>query len=145
MSDPLSIVHDEEKKPWFHEGLRFGCTQCGQCCTGSPGYAWVTLDEIVAIAAHLNLSIDDFAKRYLRQVGEEYALLEHPTTYDCVFLKEKKCQIYPVRPKQCRTFPWWKNQLESEEAWKEAAKRCEGINHPEAPTISCKAILQLLE
>lgn len=141
----LPIIKDEKEKPWFDKGLRFGCTECGQCCTGSPGYAWVSLDEIVAIAEYLKLSIDDFAKRYLRQVGEEYALLEHPITYDCVFLKERKCQIYPVRPKQCRTFPWWQSQLESEEAWNEAAKHCEGINHPNSPLIPCDTILEALK
>lgn len=141
----LPIIKDEKEKPWFQEGLRFGCTECGQCCTGSPGYAWVSLDEIVAISKYLKLSIDDFAKHYLRQVGEEYALLEHPISFDCVFLKERKCQIYPVRPKQCRTFPWWQSLLESEEAWNEAAKRCEGINHPNAPVVPCDTILEALK
>ena len=145
MTNPLAIVKNDEKAPWFKEGLRFGCTGCGMCCTGSPGYAWVSLDEIVAIADYLQLSIDEFAKRYLRQEGEDYALLEHPKTFDCVFLQERKCQIYPVRPKQCRTFPWWKSQLESEEVWLEAAKRCEGINHPDAPIMPCEAILRELE
>ena len=35
---------------------------------------------------------------------------------------------------------WWKENVSSSKAWEEAAKRCEGINHPEAPLISLKEI-----
>lgn len=148
-SEPQASQQLEQSKPpnnpWYKDGLRFGCTGCGQCCTGSPGYVWVSLEEIEAIAEYLKLSVDEFALRYLRQVEEDYSLREHPHNYDCVFLKEKKCQIYPVRPKQCRTFPWWKGVVESEEAWQKAAKRCEGINHPDAPIVPLEKILEGLK
>ena len=32
--------------PWYADGLPFTCTQCGDCCTGDPGYVWVT-DEVM--------------------------------------------------------------------------------------------------
>ena len=38
------------EKPWYHEGLRFECTGCGDCCTGAPGYVWLTEEEIRALA-----------------------------------------------------------------------------------------------
>jgi len=129
--------------PWFHQGLPFKCTGCGACCTGSPGYVWVTPEEIASIASHLQLSSQEFAKKYIRKVGDRFALIEKrkdSNTYDCVFLKGKKCEIYSTRPKQCQTFPWWKENLTSQEAWEEAAQSCEGINHPEAPTISLQEI-----
>ena len=40
------------KTPWFKDGLRFECTQCGDCCTGSPGYVWVNDEEISALAEY---------------------------------------------------------------------------------------------
>jgi Fe-S-cluster containining protein len=130
-----------EKTPvWYDKGLSFKCTGCGQCCTGSPGYVWVSQEEMQAIADHLNLSLEDFCKKHVRKVGNRLALLERPKSYDCEFLQGNKCQIYSVRPKQCKTFPWWKENVSSPEAWEEAAKRCEGINHPEAPLISLKEI-----
>jgi len=133
-----------EKNVWYKEGLSFGCTQCGKCCTGRPGYTWVSLDEIQAIADFLKLPINEFVAQYLRKVDGRWALLEYTPDYDCVFLKEKKCTIYPVRPKQCRTFPWWPQNLESKEAWNEAAKHCEGIRD-DAPIVSLDEIRKTIE
>ncbi len=126
--------------PWYKEGLRFGCTGCGKCCTGSPGYVWVTPEEIESIANYLHISLDECAERYIREINGKYALKEHPKPYDCVFLKGKGCSIYPVRPKQCKTFPWWVQNLKTEEDWQRAALDCEGINHPDAPLVSHEEI-----
>lgn len=131
-NNPLKVLSNE--KPWYSEGLRFKCTECGKCCTGGPGYAWVTKDEIKAIAEYLGLSIKAFGKKYLRYINGRYALLEKSDVFDCIFLKDKRCQIYPVRPIQCRTYPWWKENISSPEAWKEAAKYCEGITQ-DAPIV----------
>ena len=133
-----------DREPWYKEGLHFQCTGCGKCCTGCPGYVWVTLDEICTIAAYLNISVDEFSRRYLRQRDGRYALVEMKSrNYDCIFLKDFKCLIYQVRPKQCRTFPWWKENLTSEESWKEAAQRCEGICDS-APLVSFEEIQSIV-
>lgn len=123
---------------WFQQGLRFKCTGCGKCCTGTPGYVWLLEEEIDKMAEFLQISREDFVKKYTRQVGNRLALKEvkRNQDYDCTFLKGKQCTIYGVRPKQCQTFPWWQEHLSSKEAWEEAAQGCEGINHPEAPLIS---------
>ncbi len=139
----LPVIHDEHNRPWFHQGLRFSCTGCGQCCTGAPGYVWVTKEEIHQLAEYLQLSFDEFEKKYLRLIDGRSSLVEDPISYDCIFLKENRCSVYPHRPKQCRTFPWWIDQLESPQAWKEAAKMCEGI-HAEAPLHSQEEIESIL-
>jgi len=126
--------------PWYKNGLRFACTECGACCTGSPGYVWLEENDIKSICEHLLISREDFLKRYTRQVGHRFALKEHMRTYDCVFLKDNRCQIYSSRPEQCRSFPWWVEQLTSPEAWKEASKHCEGIDHPEGKLYSVAEI-----
>ncbi len=148
MSERLNIIKDElvpeervqPNTSWFSSGLRFKCTGCGQCCTGAPGYVWVTHAEINQIADYLKTTADEVLQKYVRQVGDRYSLVEHSKTFDCVFLKDKKCQIYPVRPKQCRTFPWWTHNLRNETEWNEASKYCEGINHPQAPIVSAEII-----
>ncbi len=141
-NNSLQVV--QEEKPWYKEGLRFKCTGCGKCCTGSPGYVWITPDEIEKIADSLKMSLVDFSRGYLREINGAYALKERVKSYDCVFLNGKECSIYELRPKQCKTFPWWVQNLETEEDWNLAAKRCEGINHPDAPTTPCSDIVQQL-
>ncbi|WP_068470114.1 YkgJ family cysteine cluster protein [Candidatus Protochlamydia phocaeensis] len=133
----LKVIQEDD--PWYRKGLSFKCTGCGQCCTGAPGYIWVSEQEIEQIAAFLQISLHEFSQRYLRRVKGKWSLLELPKTYDCVFLKDKKCQIYPVRPTQCRTYPWWPQNLKSEKDWQEAAKICEGICL-DAPLVAFEAI-----
>jgi Fe-S-cluster containining protein len=88
------------------------------------------------MAEFLKIPVEEFLKKYTRRVGTRLSLTEHPRNYDCVFLKGKKCQVYGARPKQCRTFPWWPENLENKEQWEQTAARCEGIDHPDAPLIS---------
>ena len=114
-------------KPWFESGLRFECARCGECCRGDPGYVWVRDPEIVAIARVLNLSRAEFMARYCRQVFGDTSLVERPNG-DCVFWTEQGCEIYAVRPVQCRTFPFWGEYIRSEKGWVSAASRCPGVN-----------------
>ena len=37
---------EEKEQPWYKDGLGFQCTQCGDCCTGAPGYVWINAAEI---------------------------------------------------------------------------------------------------
>ena len=131
--------------PWYKNGLNFKCTQCGQCCTGAPGYIWVSEEEMTLMAKHLAISLELFKRKYTRQRYNRFALVEKKSeNHNCIFLKDNRCQIYPVRPKQCQTFPWWKENLNTEESWKIAAEYCEGIT-PEAPLVTCTEIQQVLE
>jgi Fe-S-cluster containining protein len=127
------------KSNWYSEGLKFKCTECGKCCTGAPGYVWVSQKEMEAMATFLNISLQEFMRKYTRKVGQRYSLLESKKNYDCVFLKDRKCQVYGARPTQCRTYPWWPQNLRSEQAWEETARVCEGIN-AEAPLVTFETI-----
>lgn len=150
MHDKLKILKDDSKhserenEHWYAKGLCFECTGCGQCCTGSPGYVWVSENEIKAIAHYLKISIEEFGRRYLRHVNGRLSFIELPKTFDCIFLKNKQCQIYPVRPTQCQTFPWWPQIMASEEEWNKTARQCEGIR-AEAPTVPFEIIQEQLD
>lgn len=122
--------------PWYAKGLQFECTQCGNCCTGSPGYVWVQEADWLKIAAYLKMTPEAFTKRYVRQIRGGYSLVESKG-YDCVFLTFEKgkagCSIYPVRPMQCRTWPFWNQNLKNADAWAEASKQCPGMCDKKAP------------
>jgi len=122
------------KDPWYLGGLAFQCQQCGRCCEGpEEGYVWVTDEEIAAIAAHLGLTEAQMRRRYVRQVARRYSLVEQKGSRDCIFLQtdssgRRRCRIYPVRPVQCRTWPFWPSNLSDPDTWAEAGRRCRGIN-----------------
>ncbi|NDE82605.1 MAG: YkgJ family cysteine cluster protein [Chlamydiia bacterium] len=80
--------------PWYKEGLSFNCTQCGACCTGSPGYVWISDEEIVEMASFLKVSLEEFIKKFTRSIYGKRALREDPKNYDCVFLKDNTCTLY---------------------------------------------------
>jgi len=120
---------------WYRDGLKFACTQCGNCCSGDPGYVWATKEEIARIAAFLGQGNGRLDARYLRRVGLRYSLTELADG-DCIFLKRENgkamCSIYPVRPLQCRTWPFWTENLRSQRDWNAvAAQKCPGMNKGE--------------
>ena len=53
---------------WYANGLEFTCTQCGKCCTGAPGFVWISEDECDAMAHRLGLEPVAFRRRYTRLV-----------------------------------------------------------------------------
>ncbi|HNS21299.1 MAG TPA: YkgJ family cysteine cluster protein [Sedimentisphaerales bacterium] len=127
------VINERVSTRWYAAGLHFECRGCGGCCSGpGEGYIWVARPEVQMIAAHLNLTPEELCHRYMRHVGLRLSIVEEPITKDCIFLQMidgfKQCAIYSVRPGQCRTWPFWSENLASPEAWNRAAQRCPGIN-----------------
>jgi Fe-S-cluster containining protein len=116
-----------DEKPWFADGLRFECTGCGDCCTGAPGYVWVTRDEIAELASHLKMEQADFEKKFVRKVGARKSLIEYANG-DCVFFdgRTRKCSVYEARPQQCRTWPFWQSNVATPAAWQQTCEVCPG-------------------
>jgi Fe-S-cluster containining protein len=81
------------------------------------------------MAEFVNKSVQEFATIYLKKVKHRYSLVEKKLDeddYACIFFDEKtsRCTIYPVRPLQCRTFPFWEQFKNDED---EVRKECPGI------------------
>jgi uncharacterized protein len=123
-----------EKQEWYADGLRFTCTQCGHCCTGPSGYVWFSDAEAAAMAAFLKMAVPQFLAKFAHQVNGRWSLNETLTEhgYDCAMLRRDSdgkaiCSIYSARPMQCRTWPFWPENLRSNDDWLRAAQRCPGM------------------
>ncbi|MFH1807737.1 MAG: YkgJ family cysteine cluster protein [Pseudomonadota bacterium] len=116
---------------FYHEKpLRFECTGCGDCCIGRPGdYVALRPGEADRIAAFLGLELDALKQQFLVRLTEQVLGVRLRDEGPCVFLDDaKRCRIYPARPLQCRTYPFWREILISEDAWNDEQSRCEGIH-----------------
>ncbi len=115
---------------FYDKGLQFECTGCGRCCTGAPGFVYLSEEDIVNISNFLKMDKMEFVKKYTFTVkifGENRISLKEKSNYDCIFYRDRRCLIYPARPYQCRSFPFWKNNLKDKEAWLKLGRECPGI------------------
>jgi Fe-S-cluster containining protein len=111
---------------WYEGGLRFRCTRCGNCCTGAAGYVWVDDEEIGDIAEFRGEKPAEVEGLYTRPVGRRRSLREK-VNGDCVFFDQGLgCRIYPVRPRQCRTWPFWESNVRAPADWRRTCQVCPG-------------------
>lgn len=140
----MSGTEKPASQPWFKGGLRFQCTGCGDCCTGAPGYVWVNQAEIAELARRMGVETDEFERKYVRKVGVRKSLVEFANG-DCVFFdgQSRKCTVYEARPRQCRTWPFWRSNLRTPEDWQHTCQICPGSGT--GPLISVGQIIEQIE
>ena len=113
---------------WYQPGLCFACTRCGNCCTGEPGSVRVSDEELVELSSYLDLPEHEFRAQYTRALEDGATSLVEQEDHACVFFaREAGCTVYPLRPRQCRTWPFWRANLASPGHWEAAARSCPGI------------------
>jgi hypothetical protein len=121
---------------------RFECTRCNGCCSGQPGYVWLSQKDLSNLSEFTGLSKRMFALTYCKPVDIGLATtlsLKEKRNHDCIFLESTGCSVYPARPAQCRTYPFWEPILEDEEHWASEGKECPGIG--KGPIISPETII----
>ena len=131
------------KEPWYRDGLCFECTRCGNCCTGAPGVVWVDDDDIRRIAEHLGTGEGEIRVMHTRPYAGRTSLQEYANG-DCTFFdpQDRRCTIYPVRPQQCRNWPFWDSNVETPEAWESVQTDCPGAGR--GARYSVEAIQQMV-
>ncbi len=114
-----------QRSYFFDAGIRFECRRCGACCTGDPGVVRVNEREIADMAAYLGMSVFALDDAFLYP-WENGKCIGETDDGRCLFF-EDGCRIYPVRPNQCKTFPFWFANLRAESRWNKIHSQCPGI------------------
>ena len=122
--------------------VKFECQpQCANCCRLSGGYVFLKEDEASRIARRLEISEQEFLDFFCRFYDDQLCLVDGENDH-CVFLENSICSIYEVRPEQCRTYPFWPENLKSFARWRLTADECPGIGRgKEIPNADVKAFL----
>jgi hypothetical protein len=81
----------------------YPCGRCGGCC--HQDNILILEEDAKEIAKLLGLPPDEFKTKYMRRMEDEWFLKQGRP---CPFLDEEheRCNIYQVRPKICRMFPY---------------------------------------
>jgi len=115
---------------FWENGLKFSCTQCGKCCCGEPGVVYFNREEFERLVAYLEPkghSREEIVSKMMRPYKDSFTARDDFEDGHCIFF-DKGCTVYEVRPSQCRDFPFWRCNLNSEQAWIETAQSCPGMN-----------------
>ena len=114
----------------FKNGIRFECQGSGKCCVSRSSYGFVYLSEIdiKRFSKDFNISIKEFKEKYCQVTDGFIHLIEKKSLKGkCLFLKKNKCSAYKSRPSQCRTWPFWKENMNAKN-WSNNIKNfCPGI------------------
>lgn len=118
-------------KPFYHEGIRFECQGSGKCCTsrGSYGFVYLTQSDVKRFADHFGLSVAQFKKQYCGSKDGRVFLIDPPEANgDCIFLEGgNRCGTYEARPEQCRTWPFWPENMKAKTWRREIETYCPGV------------------
>jgi len=116
-------------KEFFKKGINFKCQGSSNCCVsrGSYGFVYLSNKDIKRIAKYFKLSIYLFKKKYCIKTNNYIHLKEINQNGNCQFLENKKCSIYSARPTQCRTWPFWTENMNFKKWNKEIINFCPGI------------------
>ena len=114
----------------IEKGIKFECQGSGNCCVsrGSYGFVYLSKKDVINLSKNFNLSSDKFIKKYCSKTDGFIHLKELKRNKgNCIFLKDKRCSVYTSRPVQCRTWPFWPENMNSKTWNNEISKNCPGI------------------
>ena len=133
------------EKSIYEKGIKFQCQGSANCCIsrGSHGFVFLSKKDLSRLAKHFNISSKEFIINYCQSSDGFIHIKEIRTNGECIFLNNKKCDVYKSRPTQCRTWPFWPENMKSKIWNKEIINFCPGIG--KGKIISKKKIDTLLK
>jgi len=106
--------------------MRFQCQPgCVECCN-KKGFVYLTESDAKLIAEYLDMSRAAFERKYVYRT-KHLLRLRTPRYSECPFLTSEGCAVHPVKPTQCRLFPFWPELVEDRKEWTNTAEWCPGI------------------
>ena len=77
------------------------CKTCANCCKEKSPL--VLENEILLLSDKLGTSREEFIRKFLTDTEEsdKFIINKRP----CPFLRDNECEIYDLRPEDCRSFP----------------------------------------
>jgi len=117
----------EARDVWYADGVRFECQLTGRCCTnhGEHAYVYLKPQDERRLARHFQISLRWMRRRYT-QLMDGWRILKNTGTA-CIFLDGKRCSVHAARPVQCRTWPFWRENLDPEVWRREVIGFCAGV------------------
>ena len=118
------------KKFDYKNGIRFECQGSGNCCVsrGSYGFVYLSPNDLKRFAKYFKVSINKFKEKYCQITDGFIHLIENNELEGkCFFLKNKKCTVYKNRPSQCRTWPFWNENMNAKVWNEDISINCPGI------------------
>ena len=115
------------RKKFYREGIRFACQGDGKCCVnhGKYQFVYVTFNDRKRLAKHLGMSLPEFTKRYTT-AADGMVHLKDPER-DCPFFRSGRCGVHDARPWQCRTWPFWPENMHPKVWERDVASFCPGV------------------
>lgn len=99
-------------------------------------------EDISGAADLLGISVREFKAKFLvRENGIWF--IDVSEEEPCPFLTLNGCKIHAAKPAQCRTYPFWTENMESQNHWKLAAGFCPGIDR--GSVVPVKTVKNALE
>lgn len=122
--------------------IKFECqNSCkGRCCkpfqVGGAAFIFLTDADIYRLHIFLKQPIPSFTKSAqfsstrFSKIPKHVWYMKMKEDGSCHFLKDGKCTAYEARPTQCRTFPFWPENM-NKESWNALKTECPGIDQGE--------------
>ena len=117
----------EKSKQFYKKGIRFACQGSGKCCVtrGKYAYVYLSFHDRKRLAAYLGIAPRTFTIGYTQKTDGLYHLKDPEKS--CPFFEDNRCAVYEARPRQCRTWPFWPENM-AQEVWeREVASYCPGV------------------